>query len=259
MPDCQIVVGDCIEVMRSLPDASVQIVFADPPYNIGMDYGNGSGADSLSPLEYHTWCKLWMRWAVLKLAPGGALWVLINERWADEFGGMLSQLMPRRQRIIWQETFSQYMQTNFTTEHRHLFYHVKPGAKHTWNNGDIRVPSDRQLKYDDSRADPDGRVPGSVWKIGRLAGTHKKRGRVDWHPAQLPIELLERIVLSTSNPSDTVLDVFAGSGSMGVACTRHGRSFIGIELNEEYANMARRRIGDTQLMFTGSGNERRTS
>ncbi len=245
MPDCNIIVGDCVEKMREMEDASVQLVFADPPYNIGVDYGNGKGADDISEHLYELWCHEWAPLAFATLVPGGAMWALTSEKWADKFGRMLSLLMPRRQRIIWQETFCQYNQNNFSTEHRHLFYHVKPGAPHTWNPDPIRVESARQ-KMGDKRGKKK-RVPGSVWKIGRLAGTHTKRGRVDWHPAQLPIELLERIILSTTNPGDTVLDLFAGSGSMGVACARHGRDFIGIELNAEYAAMARKRIRDDYL------------
>lgn len=241
MPDIRIMVGDASEQLRTLPSGSAHCIFADPPYNAGIDYGAGKEADTLSDHDYLTWCDEWIAATERVLAPGGSLWVVICERWADEFGCTLAAMLPRRQRIIWRETFCQYVQTNFSTEHRHLFYHVKPGAPHTWNPDPIRVESARQ-KAGDKRGKKK-RVPGSVWTIGRLAGTHTKRGRVDWHPAQLPIELLERVILCASNPGDTVLDVFAGSGSMGVACARHGRGFIGIELNPGYAELARRRIG----------------
>lgn len=233
----ELICADVLDALAEIEPGSVQLVFADPPYNIGVDYGKGRSADDLPEAEYLAWCHDWMKAVPEVLAPGGSLWVLICERWSDDYGKMLSEIMPRRNRIIWHETFAQYASHNFTSEHRHLFYHVKPGAPHTWNIDTIRIPSARQAKYNDKRANPNGRVPGNVWRFPRVCGTFK--ARVDWHPAQLPVALLERAILCSSNPGDTVLDLFAGSGSMLKACQLHAREFIGIDNNPDYcANMA---------------------
>ncbi len=239
----KIINADVLEGLRQLGSNSVRLIFADPPYNLGVDYGSGADADRLPANQYLSWSDRWMEAAADVLAPGGSFWVLICERWADDFGKMLSAVLPRRQRIIWHETFGRYQQSNFTIEHRHLFYHVKPGAKHTWNHDAIRVPSARQTKYNDKRANPKGRVPGDVWEIPRVCGTFKER--VDWHRTQLPEQLLERIVLCATNRGDTVLDAFAGSGSMLRVCQKHNRQFVGIDNNAEYcrkmAHSAKRR------------------
>lgn len=233
----KLICADVVDALTEIEPGSVQLVFADPPYNQGKDYGNGSSADRLPPAKYLDWCHDWMKASTDVLAPGGSLWVLISEKWADDYGKMLTAILPRRRRIIWHETFAQYTKHNFASEHRHLFYHAKPGAQHTWNPDAIRVPSARQTKYNDKRANPKGRVSGNVWTFPRVCGTFK--ARVAWHPAQLPVALLERVVLCSSNPGDTVIDLFAGSGSMLRACQLHSREFIGIDNNQNYcARMA---------------------
>ena len=93
----------------------------------------------------------------------------------------------------------------------------------------------------DKRADPRGRVPGQVWDVRRLQGTSKDR--VDWHPAQLPPELLARIVLGWSNHGDLVVDGFAGSGNMGAVCKAFGRQFALIEQSPLYCEKIRERLG----------------
>ncbi len=239
----RIINADVLEGLRQLRSNSVRLIFADPPYNQGIDYGFGKKADMLPSDEYLRWCQRWMKAAIRPLAAGGTLWVLISSEWSCEFGVTLKGLLPMRRQIVWRETFGQYQQANFTNEHRVLFYHVKSGAKQTWNPDAIRVPSARQTKYNDIRANPKGRVPGDVWKFSRVCGTFKER--VHWHPTQLPEKLLERIVLCATNRGDTVLDAFAGSGSMLRVCQKHNRQFVGIDNNAEYcrkmAHSAKRR------------------
>ena len=102
-----IIQGDALRIIPELTPKSVQCIFIDPPYNIGLDYGNGKAKDSLPPETYLTQMAELFRLCVSLLAPTGSLWVLINEPWADQFGVMLSELLPRRNRIIWRETFGQ--------------------------------------------------------------------------------------------------------------------------------------------------------
>ena len=235
----RILCADVVDRLQQIEPESVQLILADPPYNICVDYGRGKAADQLPDDKYLAICQSWMSECVRVLSPGGSLWVLICERWADQFGSMLSEILSKRNRIIWREAFARYQETNFTVEQRHLFYYARNGAPHTWNPDPIRVESVRQKRRDKRAKGP--RVPGSVWDVSRLAGSHKKRGRVDWHPAQLPPEPLERIILCSTHSGDTVLDLFAGSGSMLRACRKHGRRFIGIDDKPEYC---RRMVGD---------------
>jgi len=231
------------------------MVFADPPYNIGIDYGVGAAADRRRLSEYRDWCAAWIINAHDRLVPNGAFWLLINEANADMIGALMTDLVgPRRSRIIWRETFGQYTENNFAIGHRHLFYHVRepkfgddPDRPMVWNPDPIRVPSQRML-MGDKRAggsrppEKQGRVPDDVWEVSRLCGTFKER--VDWHPAQLPSMPLERIVNVTSNPNDLVLEPFSGSGSMAIVCKRLGRRYVGIDSNQDFVKRATERLAD---------------
>lgn len=143
--------------------------------------------------------------------------------------------------IIWRESLAQYQQKRLTCDYRLIYCHQKPGPAATFNPDAIRVPSVRQ-QMGDKRADPRGRVPGMVWDIRRLQGTAKEA--VGWHPNQMPPELLDRIVLGWSNPGDLVVDGFAGTGSMGLACQRHDRRFVGIDKSPTYVAKMKERLGE---------------
>jgi DNA modification methylase len=149
--------------------------------------------------------------------------------------------------IIWAESFGQHRAGNFGRCGRHLLYFCKSPTARTFNGAAIRVESARLTVYGDKRADPDGKVPGNVWTdIPRLCGTSAERvAPLDAEhklPTQLPIALVERVVLAASNAGDVVADPFCGTGTTGVVCRRHGRSFVGIEPEAKTAELARRRL-----------------
>ena len=249
MERTRIIQGDCIAGLDEIEPGSIDAIFTDPPYNIGVKYGNGHN-DKLPLRQFQDWCLQWIMGCSKALKPGGSFWLLCSDDMADWIGPMMRDFVgPRRRRIIWQETFAQYQQKNFTCETRHLFYHVKPGAAFTWNPDAIRIPSARQAVYGDKRANSKGRVPGNVWKVPRVCGTFKAR---TGHPAQLPIALVERCILSTSNRGDLILDPFLGSGTTLEACARHGRDCIGFEQNPEFVEIAAARR-ERGLSFALSG------
>jgi len=163
---------------------------------------------------------------------------------SDEYAAEIKQLgtnydLTLRNWIIWHYTFGPHQEKKFGRDKTHLLYFTKHKSNFTFNADAIRVPSLRQTKYQDKRANPKGRVPGDVWEFPRICGTFKKR---TGHPAQMPEEITDRIVLACSNPGDLVLDPFAGSGSSIVSAVKHGRRAIGIELSENYAEAARKRV-----------------
>ena len=208
MCERKVLCGDCRLLLPTLPSGSVQLVFIDPPYNIGFDYGSGKAADSLPPDQYLSQIEQLIGECVRLLAPNGSLWVLSPERWADDFGKMLSEVMPRRNRVIWRETFGQYRIDQFPNGHRHLFWHVKDRQQSPFYSEEIRIPSQRMLVGDRRASGP--RVPDEVWEIPRLVGNAKQR--MEGHPCQLPEALLERVVLSSSRPGDLVLDPWLAQG-----------------------------------------------
>ena len=119
--ESQVFRGNCHEILPKLPSSVVKAVFLDPPYNIGVDYGSGKEADLLPEEEFLSRLASVVRESVRTLTESGSLWFLIPERWADQVGLMLSSHLPRRNRIIWRETFGKYQEHRFPSGHRHLF------------------------------------------------------------------------------------------------------------------------------------------
>ena len=247
-PKDELRVGDCIELMQQWPSASVDLVFADPPYNIGYTYDKYD--DRRSHDEYVDWTHHWIDGCVRLLKPTGSLYVLIGDEYAAEVRLRLRRhendgRLRFRNWIIWHYTFGQNCKLKFNRSHAHLLYAVGPGparggkasrpekdstgkdAGFTFNRDAIAVPSARQTTYADRRANPKGKLPDDTWYLrpqetdkeyfrpdsdtwyqSRLCGTFNERVR--WHPCQLPEALLERIIKVSSNPGDLVFDPFAG-------------------------------------------------
>ncbi len=229
---------DCFTFLPSVRAGSVQTVFIDPPYNIGFNYGNGRADDLLPAESYLRRVDLLIRHCERTLTPTGSLWFLSPERWADEIGALLSGQMPRRNRIIWRETFNQYRRDRFPNGHRHLFWHVKEKRQSPFYTDAILVPSQRMLNGDPRANGP--RVPDDVWDIARLTGNAKER--VSGHPCQLPEKLLERIILCSSRPGELVLDPMAGAGSTLVVARRLGRKYLGCEKEQRFTQLIEKRL-----------------
>jgi site-specific DNA-methyltransferase (adenine-specific) len=237
LPVGSVVCGDALKVLSKWPAGSVDLVFADPPFNIGYQYDKYR--DDLPPRAYVEWTRAWLDAAVRVLKPAGTMWVAIGDEYAAEVRVMMRSKAALRNWVVWRYTFGQACKAKFNRSHTHLFYFVKDPAAFTFNGDAVRVKSDRQLKYNDRRANPKGKLPDDVWTFSRVCGTFKER--VGWHPCQMPLGLLKRIVLACSNPGDLVLDPFAGSGTTLVAAARTGRRWLGVELSDRYAARAQRR------------------
>ncbi len=230
-----IITGDCLEVMRGMADGVADLVLTDPPYNIGVDYGSGRKADLRS--DYAEWCLEWIAQCHRILSPTGSLWIISGQEYGAEIDlGIRAAGFTIRNRITWHETFGVYCHNKFGRTSRPIFYAVKDPKNFTFNKAAVTVPSDRQIKYGDKRAAAGGKIMGDVWTISRVCGTFKER--VKGVPTQLPEELVRRIVGVSSQPGDTVLDIFAGSGTVCAVADHMGRRGVGIELNPEYAEIA---------------------
>ena len=210
--------------MQSLPAGSVDLAFADPPFNIG--YGYDVYHDRLETDKYLKWSKDWITEVARVLKPTGTFWLAIGDEYAAELKVIAHREvgLTLRSWVIWYYTFGVNCKYKFTRSHAHLFYFVKDAASHTFNADAIRVPSARQLIYADARANPRGRLPddtwilrpsdvpdgfdpdGDTWCVSRVCGTFKERA--GWHGCQMPEQLLGRIIRACSNPGDVVLDPF---------------------------------------------------
>lgn len=229
----------------SQSEERARLIFTDPPYNIGIDYGDGAKADKRSDEDYMTWVGEWLELCRECLTPDGSLWVMIGDEYAAEYGVLLKQLgFTVRNWIKWYETFGVNCQNKFNRTSRHIFYCVRNPKSFVFNRDPVTRPSDRQTKYGDKRAAEGGKLWDDVWEIPRVFGTSTER--LPDFPTQLPLRLVRPVVECASDIGDLVIDPFNGSGTTGVAAIETARRYIGIELSEDFAARASVRLANTQ-------------
>ncbi len=261
----KIICGDCIKTLNDGPEGWVDLVFADPPFNIGYLY---HGYDDRKKTEdYLQFSHDWMAAVYRALKPTGSFYLAIGDEYAADLCVIARRQIGFHMRnwIIWHYTFGQQTKKMFAKSHTHILYFTKhepdKGLTNiTFNADAVRVKSARQTTYDDARANPKGKLPDDTWflrpqeaaphgyfEIGydtwyesRVCGTFKERE--GWHGCQMPIGVLNRIVLASSNPGDVVLDPFNGSGTTVVSAAMLGRKYVGIDQSEQYVAFARSRV-----------------
>lgn len=251
--------GDCLELFQGLPSGTVDLAFADPPFNIGYDYDVYN--DKQEADDYLNWSKRWIGEVARVLKPTGSFWLAIGDEYAAELKVIAHRefgLFPRSW-VIWYYTFGVNCTNKFSRSHAHLLYFTKDPKAFTFNTESIRVPSARQLVYGDKRANPKGRLPddtwilrpqdlpedgfdptSDTWYVPRVCGTFKERK--GWHGCQMPEQVLGRVIRACSNPGDLVLDPFAGSGTTLAVAKKLDRRFLGFELSSEYAARVQSRL-----------------
>ena len=251
--------GDCVAGLNALPEGVVDLAFADPPFNIGYKYDVYD--DRREHEHYLDWSRQWITAVHRVLKPSGSFWLAIGDEYAAELKLMSQEIgFHTRSWVVWYYTFGVNCVNKFTRSHAHLFYFVKSKDSFTFR-GDApenRIPSARQLVYNDSRANPKGRLPDDTWILRpqdmadcfqaeedtwyfpRVAGTFKERA--GFHGCQMPEQLLGRIIRSCSNEGDLVLDPFSGSATTLVTAKKLGRDFIGFELSPDYAERGAKRV-----------------
>jgi site-specific DNA-methyltransferase (adenine-specific) len=262
---------DCLKGLAELPPASVDLAFADPPFNIGYEYDEYN--DRKEAEAYLDWSRMWMDGVHRVLKPNGTFWLAIG----DEYAADLKVIATRelgftcRSWVIWYYTFGVHCTKKFARSHAHLFHFVKNAKDFVFNTEAIRVPSARQLVYADVRANPAGRVPddtwilrpqdipegfqaeSDTWYVPRVCGTFKERK--GWHGCQMPEQILGRIIKVSSDAGDVVLDPFAGSGTTLAVAKKLGRRWLGFELSKEYARQAQARLKKVRMgdLLDGAG------
>ena len=239
---------------------SVDLILADPPYNIGQKYSDYE--DSQKKSDFLAWCERWAAQANEVLSVHGSMFVFMGWRLASEVDLVCKAAgFHKRASLCWHYTFGVNSKKNFTPSHTPILYYTKHPSKFTFNADDpeLRHPSARQLKYNDKRANPAGRLPddvwvllpehapagsfdpaGDVWLESRICGTFRERK--NHSPNQLPEPIVERIVRAASNPGDLVVDPFLGTGTTGVICQRLGRNFVGADISDLCVEQSRERI-----------------
>ena len=248
---------DCVAALADLKEGSVDLVFADPPFNIGYDYDVYD--DSKDQDAYLDWSEQWISGVHRALKPDGTFWLAIGDEYAAELKVMSRKIgFTCRSWVIWYYTFGVNCKKKFSRSHAHLFHFVKDPQSFTFNDAAIKVPSARQLVYNDKRANSTGRLPDDTWILRpqdlpegfqptddtwyfpRVAGTFKERA--GFHGCQMPEQLLGRIIRSCSNEGELVLDPFSGSATTLVVAKKLGRKFLGFDLSAEYVDRGRTRL-----------------
>ncbi|MBI1383514.1 MAG: site-specific DNA-methyltransferase [Rhizobiales bacterium] len=247
LPLDSVLVGDCIERLADLPDASVDLVFADPPYNLQLerellrpDNSRVDGVDDEwdqfdSFAEYDSFTRAWLGQCRRVLKPNGAIWVIGSYHNVFRLGVALQDIgFWLLNDIVWRKTnpMPNFRGRRFTNAHETLIWatHSK-SARYTFH-------------YDAMKAGNDDLQMRSDWLFPICSGAERLKsgdGRKA-HPTQKPEALLYRLILATSNPGDVVLDPFFGTGTTGAVARRLGRRWIGIERDQGYATAAERRI-----------------
>jgi site-specific DNA-methyltransferase (adenine-specific) len=184
------------------------------------------------------------------LSDDGSLWILAPWTLASDLYQISKSLsLHLRQPLTWYDPYGVYCSEKFGLTSLTLLYFLKNERKRIFNKDEplIRCPSDRQLVFNDKRANPEGKLWPDVWgvraPIHRVAGTHDER-EVDLpdDSPQLPVSLLEPIVLAASRPKQLVIDPMCGTGTAGIACLKHGRRFLGFDCRPDIVKIACRRL-----------------
>lgn len=277
----RVLCGDFREQGCHVADESADLVIVDPPYNIGYE-GYDTYDDSPDEEKFLDLlgCLFAEVWRVLK--PNGTFWLVIGDEQVAQARLMASRrtLLSRawgcgseedgfhlRSWVVQYFTFGVSLPNNFARSHVHMLYFTKHKKKFTFNadSQDLRVPSARQLVYNDKRANPKGKLPDNTWILSplelpaafsdfedtwmasRVCGTFKERadrgkyGEKKGTP-QMPLKIVERMVLATSNPGDLVVDFMVGTGTTGVAAVSLGRKFFGCDISAVCCEMSRDRL-----------------
>ena len=233
-------VGDAIEVMRGLPQRSIDLVCADPPYNLGKNYGNT--IDKKEHRQYEDFTRDWLQSVDRVLKDNGTIYVFMGVRFISQLYLILEEMgLSFNGWITWHYTQGMGRTKGFSPRHEDILYFVK-GKYPTFNLDDIRIPQ----KYYRERNNMKGANPGDVWQFSHVHYCSQER---EDHPTQKPEGVLERMIRASSNPGDVVLDPFVGSGTTCKVARSLGRHWIGIDTNPDYISISEKRIAHSITLF----------
>jgi adenine-specific DNA-methyltransferase len=243
----QIFFGDSLHVLaENIADSSVDLIFADPPYNIGKNF-NGRMDKWPSDEAYLEWSYKWINLCLRKLKPNGSFYLMCSTQCLPHFDLYLRKNLTILSRIIWYyDSSGVQAKRYFGSLYEPILFCVRDPENYTFNAEEIKVPArtgaERKL-IDYRKPVPtvysSTKIPGNVWEIPRV---RYRMSEYEEHPTQKPVALLERIIKASSNLGDLVLDPFAGTFTTCFVAKELGRHSIGIEIEEEYVKTGLRRL-----------------
>ena len=239
----KIIHGDSIELLKEIPDNKIDITFADPPFNLKKKYNNYK--DSREFIEYIEWCKKWITEMVRVTKPTGSIFIHNIPKWLTYFANFLNNLSDFKHWISWDAPTAP-MGKSLQPSHYGILYYAKNLKQNKYY--EIRYPHKRCRKCGYLLKDYGGKKEGlhpfgplvsDVWTDIHRIKHNKYR---DEHPCQLPIHLLERIILMTSDEGNIVLDPFVGTGTTAIAAKRLGRNYIGFDIDKNYVDISTNKL-----------------
>jgi site-specific DNA-methyltransferase (adenine-specific) len=243
MKEIEIILGDCLEELSRFPDNTFDMSFADPPFNLNKKYSKVS--DKIDEEEYVSWCNQWLTEMVRVTNETGSIFVHNIPKWLTYYSSHLNKIANFRHWISWKAMGAPLGKTLLPV-HYGILYYTK--SKSGFKFYDLRCPHEKCKKCGEyardyggkkSQMHPYGTLMTDVWTdIHRIR--HIKRR--DEHPCQLPIPLLERLILMSTEEGDLVLDPFLGTGTTGIAAKKLGRRFVGIDIDDKYVEISRKKI-----------------
>lgn len=242
----KIIYADALEALKTLPDNSIDLIFADPPYNIGKNF-NGQIEKWETEESYLEWCYEWLDLCIQKLKPNGSFYVMTATQFMPYFDIHLRKKLTILSRIVWSyDSSGVQAKKYYGSMYEPILFCVKDKNNYTFNTNDILVEAKTGAKrklIDYRKAVPtvynSEKVPGNVWEFSRV---RYRMDEYENHPTQKPISLLERIIKASSNEGDLVLDPFSGTFTTCYVAKELNRKSIGIELQDEYIKIGLRRL-----------------
>lgn len=239
--------GDCFDCLGDIPDESVDLIFADPPYNIGKKFGDFVDTWP-SDKDYAEWCYKWLMLCIQKLKPTGSLYVMTSTQAMPYLDLWLRERLTVLSRIVWHyDSSGVQAKKHYGSLFEPILFCVKDAKNYTFNAADIEVEARtgatrKLIDYRKEVPTPykTTKVPGNTWYIPRV---RYRMPEYEEHPSQKPEALLERIIKASSNQGDLVLDPFAGTFTTGAVAQRLGRQSISIEMQVDYFKIGLRRLG----------------
>jgi len=242
----KVILGDVLEVLNKLPDSSIDLIFADPPYNIGKIF-NGHVEKWKTEENYLEWCYQWIGMCISKLKPNGSLYVMTATQFMPFFDIFLRKKLHILSRIVWSyDSSGVQAKKYYGSMYEPILFCVKDKDNYTFNSNNILVEAKTGAKrklIDYRKPIPtvynSHKVPGNVWDIPRV---RYRMDEYENHPTQKPVALLERIIKASSNEGDWVMDPFSGTFTTCYVAQELGRKSIGIELQANYVKIGLRRL-----------------
>jgi adenine-specific DNA-methyltransferase len=254
--------GDCADLMKRIPSELIDLTVTSPPYNIGKEY------EEPIPIEdYVAWCAGWMGQIHRITAANGAFW--LNVGYFEVPGKGLAVPIAYHlwdkspfyflQEVVWNYGAGVACRKRLSPRNEKLLWYVKNREEYSFNLDDIRDPNVKypnQKKNGVLKCNPLGKNPTDVWQIAKVtSGQNRASPERTAHPAQFPIELVERIVLASSSRDQLVLDPFLGSGSTADTAIRTNRIAVGFEIDERYLSIAAERLSRTSYEIRMSASQ----